>query len=357
MNRIDATRPDSPRLAGPGPHAVGVRTEVLANADRVLTIEIWYPAAPGTLPGGTYATILRDGVTPVTLHGRAARDAEAAKGRWPLVILSHGYPGNRFLMAHLAESLASRGYLVAAADHPGSTYDDQRPFGETLLTRPLDQRFLLAALAGHPLADGSRAALIGYSMGGYGALVTAGAALDPAMAHHDLAPPDGGLAVHCVPAAAPANLRAVIAIGPWGNARGLWPAGAFGAISLPVLVMAGSRDETSDYSAMRAIAQGARGALLTFQNAGHNAAAPIPAPTESHAVSPALGWAPFLHYADAVWDTVRLNALAQHFAAAFLERHLKGEADAAPLLDPETALSPEVGFAPGTGVGLCFESF
>lgn len=357
MNRIDATRPDSPRLAGPGPHAVGVRTECLTTASRSLTIEVWYPAAPGTLPGGTYATLLRDGVTPVTLHGLAARDAEAAPGRWPLVILSHGYPGNRFLMAHLGEALASRGYLVAAADHAGSTYDDQRPFGETLLNRPLDQRFLLAALAGHPLADPGKAAIIGYSMGGYGALVTAGAALDPSMAAHELAPPGGALAVHCAPAAPPATLRAVIAIGPWGNARGLWPEGAFGAIAVPVLVMAGSLDETSGYAAMRAIAEGARGALLTFQNAGHNAAAPIPAPAESHAVSPALGWAPFLHYADAVWDTVRLNALAQHFAAAFLDLHLKGDARAAPLLDPAIALFPEAGFAPGTGAGLRFEVF
>jgi hypothetical protein len=54
---------------------------------------------------------------------------------------------------------------------------------------------------------------------------------------------------------------------------------------------------------------------------------------------------------------VRLNALAQHFAAAFLDRHLKGDASAAPLLDPKTALSPEAGFAPGTEAGLRFEVF
>jgi len=34
------------------------------------------------------------------------------------VIISHGYPGNRFLLSHLAENLASKGFVVAAPDHP-----------------------------------------------------------------------------------------------------------------------------------------------------------------------------------------------------------------------------------------------
>ncbi len=42
-------------------------------------------------------------------------------------------------------------------------------------------------------------------------------------------------------------------------------------------------------------------------NANHNAAAPIPAPVEGYAVNESLGWAPFEHYADPVWDTVRMN--------------------------------------------------
>ena len=40
------------------------------------------------------------------------------------------------------------------------------------------------------------------------------------------------------------------------------------------------------------------------------------------------GWnfAPFEHYADPVWDTVRMNNIAQHVVAGFLDRHLKGAA-------------------------------
>ncbi|WP_370226227.1 alpha/beta hydrolase family protein [Pararhodobacter marinus] len=376
-NRVDATRPDSPPLAGPGPLPVGVRTLTLTDparpdldalavlpegaplprSARRLTVDLGYPAEPGTAPGGRYETLLRDGERRAVLHGRAARDAAPGPGRWPLVLLSHGYPGNRYLMAHLAEALASRGYLVAAADHPGSTYDDQKPFGQTLYHRPLDQRFLLDTLAQHELADPDRAAIVGFSMGGYGALVTGGAGLVPAMVRHELAPPHGVLRAHLegqLPPP-PANLRALIAIGPWGNGHGLWSTRAFRRLGLPLMVMGGSVDEISGYSAMRAIAELSGGTLLTFVNAGHNAAAPIPAPLESYAQSDRLGWAPFRHYADPVWDTVRMNALAQHFAAAFLDRHLKGDTARDADLAPATALSEAQGFEPALAKGLTLE--
>ncbi|MCB1389210.1 MAG: dienelactone hydrolase [Rhodobacteraceae bacterium] len=371
-NRIDATRPDSPPLAGPGPLTVGVRTLALTDPGRVdlaasrqhvvrgprsLTVELWYPAATGTVPGGRYRTLIRDGETEVTLHGRAARDAAPAEGRWPVVLISHGYPGNRFLMSHLAETLASRGYLVASADHPQSTYDDQGSFGATLLHRPLDQRFLLQQLVGMPQAL-PRAAIVGYSMGGYGALVTAGAGLAPEVMQNEMAPPFDLLARHLEGSApaAPEELGAVVAIGPFGNSHGLWRDSALERLAaLPLLVIAGDRDDTSGYDGMRGIAEAGRGTLLTFHHAGHNAAAPIPAPAESHAVSARLGWAPFLHYADAVWDSVRMNAVAQHVVAAFLNRHLKEDAAMEVYLDPARGLGTEAGFAEGRDAGLRLE--
>ena len=59
---------------------------------------------------------------------------------------------------------------------------------------------------------------------------------------------------------------------------------------------------------------------------------------------------PFEHYADKVWDTVRMNNIAQHFVAAFLGLHLQGEAGMARYLAPGWA-----GFAPGTALGLRLE--
>lgn len=91
----------------------------------------------------------RDGKTEVTLKGKGVRDAkaDATNGKFPLLIISHGYPGNRFLLSHLAENLASKGYVVASIDHTDSTYSDRAAFGSTLLNRPLDQLFVLNALS------------------------------------------------------------------------------------------------------------------------------------------------------------------------------------------------------------------
>ena len=90
--------------------------------------------------------------------------------------------------------------------------------------------------------------------------------------------------------------------------------------------------------------------LLTFQRAGHNAGAPIPAPIESWARVAGLDFVPFDHYADPVWDTVRMNNIAQHFVTAFLDLHLKG-ADTAGYLTPDFA-----GFAGGTARALRLET-
>ncbi|MEM6439048.1 MAG: dienelactone hydrolase, partial [Pseudomonadota bacterium] len=138
-DRFDLSRPDAPSLAAPGPHPIGVRTFEFVNRgvldilnveegarpthDRALTVEVWHPAAEGTEPGTTYDVMIRDGVQFAQIRGAASRDAApAADGPYPLVIISHGYPGNRYLLGHLGEHLASHGYVVASIDHLESTY-------------------------------------------------------------------------------------------------------------------------------------------------------------------------------------------------------------------------------------------
>ena len=77
----------------------------------------------------------------------------------------------------------------------------------------------------------------------------------------------------------------------------------------------------------KAIYQGAVNAdryLLTFVNANHNAAAPIPAPAETYVAAEPGKPAAFSHYADAVWDTVRMNNILDHFATAYFDLYLKG---------------------------------
>lgn len=404
-NRIDLLRPDAPTLAAPGDHPVGVRTLEFVNHDQIdivnitegeehprydreLTVEIWYPAAEGAGAQGEYEIELRDGVTMATIRGRGVRDADpAAEGDFPLVILSHGFPGNRFLMTHLAENLATKGYVVAAIDHRDSTYSDQTAFGSTLVNRPLDQLFVLSEidrmsaeedsfLAG--LVDAERTGIVGYSMGGYGAIVAAGGGVTEASTAYEWGARDGTLRRHMAGSDEHGELpdervRAVIAIGPWGMNTGFWDAEGLSGIQVPIFLMAGSVDDVSGYeNGVRRIFEQISGVeryLLTFENANHNAAATIPAPAESYAHSETLGWAPFDHYADPVWDTVRMNNIAQHFATAFFDLHLKqddGKADYLELIedasegvvaldeagDPNDEHSYWLGFAPRTAVGL-----
>ncbi len=370
MNRVDQIRPDAPGLGRFGAHAIGVRTlkfthvsqpvitgpaEPVTVGDRTLTVELWYPAARGTPPGGTYSTLIRDGQTRVTLMGRASRNAPHGKGPYPLVLMSHGYPGNRYLMAPLAEVIASHGFVVASIDHEGSTYADQLAIASTLYHRPLDQKFVLDRLsAGGWSLDGaidaSRVGVIGYSMGGYGALVFGGAEVTKAAVTSEHAPPDGLLARHAKGSALRSELTddrlaAVIAIGPYGRGAGLLDAKGLAPMTRPLLVIAGDCDDISGYASMRSIwtDSGARDKhLLTFLNAGHNAAAPMPAPAESYAMSAKLGWPPFEHYADPVWDTVRMNNIAAHACVAMLDAHLR---DGPPAAERLAELSPLPGIA------------
>ena len=102
-------------------------------------------------------------------------------------------------------------------------------------------------------------------------------------------------------------------------------------IETPVLFMAGSDDDVSGYEhGTRAIFEGAVNAeryLLTFENAGHDAAAPIPEPRDTRRDGGVA------RDGVALRETVRLNTIAQHFATAFFDVHLKGDEAKAPYLD------------------------
>ena len=157
---------------------------------------------------------------------------------------------------------------------------------------------------------------------------------------------------------------------------GFWDAEGLKGITTPMLFVAGSVDEVSGYEkGTRAIYTGAVNAdryLLTFINAGHNAAAPYPAPVEAITSPASAGVSPFTHYADGVWDTTRMNNILQHFATAYFGLHLKGERDKQGFFDvvpngkdavfsmdrdgkPTAAHTYWKGFKRGTAVGLVLE--
>jgi predicted dienelactone hydrolase len=411
QNRIDTVAPNAPELATFGALEIGVRTiqvtdknrpdilntkpdGLVARYDRTLTLEVWYPAAlaAGQSAGGEYKVITNDASIIATIQGKAVRDAapKPGEGGYPLVIISHGYPGNRYLMSHVGENLASKGFVTVSIDHKDSTYDDQKAFGSTLYNRSFDQLFVLNEIdrlgkpgSGHflsGLVDASRAGIIGYSMGGYGVVNVIGGGYSDASVTGPGAPPNKLLADRAASnpeyqKARDPRIKAAIAIGPWGMQGGFWDAEGLKGIRTPVLFIAGSNDETSGYEkGTRAIFQGAVNAdryLLTFANAGHNAAAPMPAPVEIYR-STRSGAPPFSHYADAVWDTTRMNNILHHFATAYFGLYLKGEQDKQAYFDvvpngkdavyamdregkPLATHTYWKGFKRGTAVGLSLE--
>jgi predicted dienelactone hydrolase len=401
QNRIDVVTPMAPELAAYGPNDIGVRTfqvtdknrpDVLntreggpmARADRTLTLEAWYPATlpAGQKPEGEYTIITFDAEVTATMRGKAVRDASprqgsgaAGSGPYPLVIISHGYPGNRYLMMHMGENLASKGFVAVAIDHKDSTPDDLKSFASTLYNRPFDQLFVLneidrlskagsgSFLSG--LVDASRAGIIGYSMGGYGVVNVIGGGYSAASAAFPNSPPNKMLAERGATnpdyqQARDPRIKAAIAIGPWGMQSGFWDADGLKGIRTPVLFVAGSNDTTSGYEkGTRAIFEAAVNAdryLLTFVNANHNAAAPMPAP--GGVVSkPGVTARIFNYYNDPVWDNVRMNNIFDHFATAFFGVHLKGEHDKQPYLDLARGGKDGSwkGFKRNTAVGLTLE--
>ena len=311
--------------------------------------------------------------TPFTFAGRATRgaDAHANGGPFPLVIVSHGYVGSRYLMTYLTENLASKGYVVVAIAHTESTFSDAGPFHSTLLNRSKDILFTLdetaklsapastSFLAG--LVDTERTALIGYSMGGYGALNSVGAAYSEgavdffaSMAGGSRALATRGVESKEYRTGHDPRIKAVVALAPWGMQQGVWDSVTLQGLRVPTFLIAGSEDDISGYEkGIKAIYEGAVNAdryLLTYENARHNIA-PNPPPPES--LAPGLDINEYYRYAEPAWDERRINNINQHFVTAFLGTHLQGK-DYGKYLELKEDSNEETwtGFVPRSSIGL-----
>ena len=347
---------DAPELAARGPYDVGVRSVELVHKnqvdilhadkatgkaplyDRPLKIEVWYPAQipPGTkietvyqmrVPGGKTL----NGSPIIEIPDKALRDAPPVTGKtFPLVIVSHGYPGSRYFMSYLTANLASKGYIVAAIDHTDSVFDGQRGFESTLLNRSRDQIFTMNTIIDmaaqpdhflHGILDGSKVAVVGYSMGGYGALTTAGAGYN-----------DNGMPMHFVPGGymqtpgpkADDRLKAIVAIAPWGEQPpySAWDAKGLAGIKIPSLFIAGDHDDVADYTngikpAFDEAVHSQR-CMLVYENARHNTGG-NPAPDV------AMPFSVVEAFDEPAWRKDRITSINQHFITAFLDLYLKGD--------------------------------
>ena len=353
---------DAPELARIGDQAVGVKTlhlvqhgqiDVLAfdaakgsapSVDRALTVELWYPArpAPGA-PRVVYsASLPSEPPAPpaqFSIPGVAVRDAPPSGAAHPLVIVSHGYSNDPNAMTWLTENLASKGYVVAAIHHDDPPITDRTRFAEPLMRRPLDIAFvarsLQSTLAADGLVDPTRTALVGYSMGGYGVLTAAGATLDP---EGSVKWVPGGLMLPFARGGAQQDslkvqgVRAVVAISPAGGGTlGSWGADGVGALTAPLLLIAGDEDRTVDYATgARTIfntASAAQRYLLTFKGGGH-AIGLNPVPDAMRQRLWDQDW-----FEDPVWRKERITAINAHFITAFLDRYVKGDESRSAYLD------------------------
>jgi predicted dienelactone hydrolase len=348
---------DAPELAARGRWGVGVRTIEIVHAgqvdilkfdkaagkapvyDRPLTLEVWYPAV---IPSGSQERVVWETPIPRGISGsfktagKALRDAAPVTGeRFPLVVVSHGYPGSRIFLSYLSENLASKGYVVAAIDHTDSVWGKVAGFESTLLNRASDQLFTIDALAGtagkflQGALDASRVAIIGYSMGGYGALASAGAGYSKQGGSARMIP--GGYFDKWT-AGSPEfeaikreSIKAIVAIAPWGAQppNNNWDDAGLAGIKLPSLFIVGDQDDVAGYElggrkAFRGAVNSDR-YLLVYQNARHNTGG-NPAPPEVLGDFTARAF-----FDEPVWRKDRIAAINQHVVTAFLDWRLKGD--------------------------------
>lgn len=156
-------------------YAVGEQNQHFTTRDpqRNLAVRIFYPTLSDAAPQQQAANGVFQGFS-------AIADAPLAAGKFPLVVLSHGSGGNNASLAWLATQLASRGMIVMAANHPGSTTGDSSPLTDvTLQTQDISQlldNVLVSKTWGRQI-DTQKIGVMGHSKGGYSALALAGGLL------------------------------------------------------------------------------------------------------------------------------------------------------------------------------------
>jgi predicted dienelactone hydrolase len=147
-----------------------------------LITTVWYPASATSK---VVTQVIGPPGAPLFTLGEWASDAAPAAGRFPLIVLSHGTGGSAQIMGWLASGLASRGYVVAAVNHPGNNALEEYTAEGFLiwwerardLSTAIDSVLRDSTLS--PVIDRQRVGAIGFSLGGYTMFEIAGARTDP----------------------------------------------------------------------------------------------------------------------------------------------------------------------------------
>ena len=161
------------------------KTAVLRDAEHrdQVRVTVWYPAAKDSVE---QPLVIGPPDKPLFDVGSVASDAPFADGGLrPILLLSHGSGSSARMMGWFGIAMARAGYVVIAVDHPGNNSGDAKTTAAMLLAwdRAEDLRSALAASENDPVIgphlDKVRVGVAGFSLGGYTALVAAGARPDP----------------------------------------------------------------------------------------------------------------------------------------------------------------------------------
>jgi predicted dienelactone hydrolase len=345
-----------PALSGLGDYGVGTEFREMTVGTRSVGVRIWYPAtrAASALPTTYRHRHALPGKQPIELAetGIAVAGAPPATPlKYPLVLISHGYGGWAEHFSRLGEALASRGYIVASIDHRDLPFSDAASFatsfGTVLLTRSSDQQQVMQALLTGKLAapaiaariDGSAVGLIGYSMGGYGALISAGATVERTAPAFAQLPPAFRRTMPAPDTLLATRVKAVIAMAPWGGQpeAGVWSDAGLSKLKTPLLFISGDGDDVVDFKqGVQRLFEQSKGSsrhLLVFREAAHNIAG------NALRLPPDAEFAVIESLTDPVWRKERIAAINQHFIVAFLDRQLKGDSSKSAYLDVSSAVS------------------
>ncbi|MCZ7449553.1 dienelactone hydrolase family protein [Agrobacterium rhizogenes] len=140
-----------------------------ANGKAAMRAAMWSPcaAAPTEVKIGPFLLSV-------------VRDCPIPEGKYPLVVISHGFGGTYFSHRDTAAALADAGFIVAALNHPGDNALEMKKAGElsALTGRPADVArlldYLLEGFSEAGSIDAGQIGVFGFSRGGYTALVLAG---------------------------------------------------------------------------------------------------------------------------------------------------------------------------------------
>lgn len=220
---------------------MGFRDIAVEAEGEKLTVALWYPTAQrsGRTVAGPFAMA-------------ATRGAPVGAGRHGLVLISHGTGGGRLNHRDTAIRLARGGYVVAAPEHAGDSWRDDRYSGTSAnwIRRPKQMSATLDRLLGDPefgpRIHPGRIGAVGHSAGGYTVLAMIGGKGDTRLLirhcmrnrEEDAAfcaygRPGGGRGAGPLPGLLDRRVRAVAAVAPVGA---LFGEGAFSGVTAPAQV-------------------------------------------------------------------------------------------------------------------------